>query len=135
MPRLIPKSSRWTDDEIVICWATFTTGEYVIRRGMRIRGSHPAVKACPAFFVADGTADYELPNEFSLVEPPVVCDDPLAVYIPPSVPLEDSVICHTGFYVMATGRMIDKGASLHKDDAVVEAHPEYFHTAPRPLSG
>ena len=56
------RRKRTESAEIVVCSQGFATEEHSIRRGTRLRGDDPIVKAHPGFFVpaADGTNDRRL---------------------------------------------------------------------------
>ena len=48
---------------VYVCWNAFCSdalpGSPVIKHGTRLRGDHPAVTACPQYFVSDGADESE----------------------------------------------------------------------------
>jgi len=134
MPR--PRAPKPNPDEIYVAWTSFTTQGWDVRRGSRLRGDHEAVKTCPRFFVLDGTPTDEIPHELSIVpEHPPPDPGARAAKIPEPIPDDDAVICTMQFTVLATGRLIPKGAILRRDDPDVIAYPYYFTRAPTALEG
>jgi hypothetical protein len=128
MPTL--RKPKFRDDEIVVCWEPVAHGDYVIRRGERLRGSHDVVKAVPGAFVADGTPIGEMPNVWDVVPEPVQ-DEHNLVHIPPPIPDEDAAVAVSGFTI--GGRYVGKGARFRRDDPLVKAHPQFFRTPAMPL--
>src|SRR5687767_15256129 len=63
MPRAAKTDPQLDPNAIYVCWAAFCTdalpGSPVIKTGSRLRGDHPAVKACPFYFVSDGADEGE----------------------------------------------------------------------------
>jgi hypothetical protein len=85
---------------------SFAADSFTIKKGTRLRGDHPAVRACFKAFVEDSVPDSEVPSELSLMCDPVPEHEleARAVSVAPAIPPENAVVCHTRFLVTATGQ-------------------------------
>lgn len=130
MPRLKPRP-RFEDDDVVTPIASYATSYATRNTGVRLRASHPAVKAHPHHWRVADLPDDEAPVAV-MPEVPQHPPEPS----PPHVPIdpENTVICTTGFSLGLGGRGVAKGQTLQRDDPIVKAHPEYFATLGRPLT-
>jgi hypothetical protein len=66
VPRVIP---RFKDADVVRCWMSFAWDDedgigHAVRRGVTLRGSHPAVRRCPGYFVLNSLPESEEPGEY-----------------------------------------------------------------------
>lgn len=132
MPRFKSKS-KFKPDEVVVAYTTFATDDYVIKRGTRLRGSHPAVLRNPQWFVADGTPTNEMPGIFTGVEVPQ--PEPKFYKPAPTIPDEEAVVATVAFSVSIDGvrhNVLD-GQRLHRDHPIVKKEPQYFQTLPLPV--
>ena len=85
-PRVVPTKKRWPDDAILRSWQAYTYDTpdgvaFTIRRGTRLKASHPAVKAAPWNWIEDVASDDEEPSPYSFAtpEPPLKFDGPQKV--------------------------------------------------------
>jgi hypothetical protein len=130
MPRVKPKQ-RFDDDTIVVAWQAFASDiegtPYTIARGTRLRGGHPAVRACPAYFTEDGTPAEEMP----VMDVPVPQHEP-TTRSPEPIAEDDAVVADVAFNVTGRGHFA-KGTRLRRDDPLVKANPHLFRELGRRL--
>lgn len=134
------KTHKFKDDEVVIAWQSFAVDgvHETIVRGQRLRGSHPAVKKAPDYFVPDATPESEWPSHFAgAVESSMRLAQEQqaerARHAPPEIPLAEQVLCVAGF--TKSGRSFREGGIYRRDDPAVN-DPEtrkYFAEPARPL--
>jgi hypothetical protein len=122
------KAPPFEPDEIVVAWCSGATGDYVIRRGERLRGDDPRVIALPGIFARDGTPTSELPNVWQHVPEPAQ-DEPRAHAEP--IPDEDAAVCVRAFTLGR--RYVAVGERFRIDDPIVQRNKELFRTAPLPI--
>ena len=130
MPRVVPKKHPFTAEEVVVAWQAFAFDDadgrqFTIPRGARLRGDHPAVLGCPAYFAKEGVPADEVPNMWDHVgEAP----QPEAEFYHPAPPIPDSeaVVAQVDILMTQSGRSIKKGQKYHRDDPLVKSNPEFF---------
>jgi hypothetical protein len=128
MPRVIPDEPRFKPEDVVMAWQcsapTWTAGPNTITPTMRLRGDHPAVLACPAYFVRADAPTAERPTVWDAVpEPPQFAPEFLAPTV--EIPANQVAICTTAFSD-AGGRWIKRGARLRRDDPAVRMQPQFL---------
>lgn len=96
-----------------------------IPRGARLRGDHPAVLGCPAYFAkADASAE-EVPNLWDhVVEAPQM--EPEFHHPAPPIPDEEAVTCTTTFQIGLGGRKVVKGERLRPRRSARPGVPGFF---------
>jgi hypothetical protein len=122
-------------DAIYVAFEAFVGDQFVVRKGMRLRGDHEAVKAAPHLFVQDGAGDeaiaaaraaaFDRVVKMSEAESPPL--PPPA--IDPSTRLGDLLICVQGVISSSAGS-VREGTIVRKGDPRAIAVPEAF----RPLA-
>jgi hypothetical protein len=125
--------------KIYISWQTFASEGFdgVIRRGDRLRGTHPAVKRWPQFFVEDGTPEGEWPGLLDGTEEqlaPMYAEraaEQERKY--PTIPESEVVICIEGFGVLGSA-FVEVGARRRRTDPIVKKYPQFFADPPKPLA-
>ena len=129
----ITKTKKPDPDKIYIAWQGGAVDEYVIGKGTRLRGDHPAVKRMgEAMFVEDGTPESEWPTSYD-----GVISDAEAKPAPPKpqpkvddrLPLREFVRAVQGILTSKWGS-IAEGTVIHQSDPRALNMPEAF----RPLA-
>lgn len=123
--------------KIYTSWQTFTGDgiDTVINRGDRLRGTHPAVKRWPEYFVEDGTPKAEWPG---LLDGAIEDGARRAeaerleeLRRNPPIPESEIVVC-TEDLMVGFGR-ISAGTRHRRTDPLVKKYPQFFSEPPRPL--
>jgi hypothetical protein len=139
MPRALPAKPRFKDDDVVVAWQAFAIDvdgfPFTFKTGARLRGNHPAVRAAPWAWVADGTPASEWPSVF---EQSIEFPQPEPhIRILESIPPERAVRARQSFTFDVhgvAGSTVRQGQLLDMDDPIVQSNPELFERPPRPLS-
>jgi hypothetical protein len=87
LPRVIPKQPRFADDEVMAFATDLPDGsQLTIRRGTRLKGSHPAAQAAPWYFQKDGATEDELLTEWNVMAEP---EQPQPEFHKPAPPIPE----------------------------------------------
>ena len=142
MPRAAKREPELDPNAIYVCWCAFATdampGSPVIKSGSRLRGDHPAVQACPQYFVSDGADEAERMAKhdevYGTTAPELVPDFP-----PPLPPVrdEDALVAIRDIGSLTGGRsgtgqleaapnVLLKGQRAHRDSEIAKANPDAF---------
>ena len=142
--------SKFKDDEIVVATTSLAVEgvDEVIRRGMQLRGNHPAVRKCPQWFVPFGTPESEWPSEWDNAGLERIAEEqrreserrhcalgphPHNGECSSTIPEDEVVICIQGFAVFGSAA-VEVGARRRRTDPIVKKHPQFFAEPPKPLA-
>jgi hypothetical protein len=120
-------------EKVYVCHATFASEHETVKRGTRLRGSDPRVIEHFTCFVEADIPENEWPSMWAtMAEPPTF---PNEFHRPaPPIPDEDAAVALVAIRVGLTGRIIEVGQRVRRDDPIVQASPEFFTTVPKPIS-
>jgi hypothetical protein len=128
MPRVQPKP-KFKDDQLVVCWTDFAADDVpppgVIKRGTKLRGDHPAVRAHSNYFVDANTPDDHIPSPFTFMADPPEHEHEF-IQVLERLPDDQLMEATVDFSPGLGSEVIRKGTRLPKDDWRVRRVPEWF---------
>jgi hypothetical protein len=129
MPRVKPKP-KFKDDQFVLCWMDFAADDVpppgVMKRGMRLRGDNPVVRAHPNYFVDANTPDDEIPNIHAFRPEPPPHEYELGVRVLEQLPDEELMECTASFTPGLGSEIVRKVTRFPQDDWRVLRAPQWF---------